>query len=96
VFCKDIAIKQRPVAAAAMMLHRSIDILNAQLQGVGVTIDAYTSDGEGLGNRGRTQGRVRGKLGPPLHECRGPGQSAGNFEIFNILRRNIELKNRPI
>jgi len=31
--------------------------------------------------------------GVPLHERRGPGQSPGSFEIFNISRRNIELKN---
>jgi len=31
--------------------------------------------------------------GVPLLECRGPGQSPGSFEIFNILQRNTELKN---
>jgi len=29
----------------------------------------------------------------PLPECRGPGQSPGSFEAFNILQRNIELNN---
>ncbi len=43
-----------------MMLHRSTDVLNAQLHGVGVTVDAYIIDGEGLGNRGRTRDGVRG------------------------------------
>jgi len=74
-----------------MMLQRSTDIRNAQLHGVGVTVDAYTNDGDGLGNRGRT--RVGFWEGIPLLECRGPGQSPGSFEILNILQRNTELKN---
>ena len=50
-----------------------------------------TSYGEGLGNRGRTRPGVRGGISLP--ECRCPEQSPGSFEIFNILQRNIELKN---
>jgi len=73
-----------------MMLHRSTDILNAQLHGVGpvgVTVDAYTIDGEGLLIGG---GHEMGfGEGYPFLNVGCPG----SFEIFNMLQRNIELQN---
>jgi len=57
-------------------------MLNAQLHGVRVVFDAYTSDGEGLGNRGRTLGGVWEGTLPECIGVRGKAPEALIFSIF--------------